>query len=101
MKPINILLLEDEALLREGLTSLLVQESFVKHVFEASTAGEFESAMASHAIDLVLLDIRLQKSNGLEVLRAARQKDAGLKVIAVTGLEGVELIVNLLKAGVQ
>ena len=101
MKPINILLLEDEALLREGLKSLLAQESFIKNVFEAGTASEFETVMASHTVDLVLLDIRLQKCSGLEILKAARQKDSGLKVIAVTGLEGVELIINLLKAGVQ
>src|SRR5689334_10866893 len=100
MKPVSILLVEDEALLREGLKSLLTQESFVKSITEAATKAEFLSAI-SHAPDLILLDIRLQGTNGLELLNVVREKGIESKIIAVTGLEGVELIVNLLKAGVQ
>lgn len=100
MKHVSILLVEDEALLREGLKSLLLQEPFVKSIKEAGNSSEFLSAIAEPP-DLILLDIRLKGTNGLELLEMARKKGVESKVIAVTGLEGVELMINLLKAGVD
>lgn len=101
MSKINILLVEDEMLLREGLKSLLVKETFVKNIFEAATLQEFTQVVDGNNIDVVLMDIRLQGTNGLELLRILKNKNIPAKVIAVTGLEGVELVINLLKAGVQ
>ncbi|MEO7988312.1 MAG: response regulator transcription factor [Chryseolinea sp.] len=100
MKRINILLVDDEALLREGVRSLLSQEPFIKSITEAGTASEFLSAISTPP-DLILLDIRLKETNGLELLEMVRRKGLESKVIAVTGLEGVELMINLLKAGVD
>lgn len=100
MKRINILLVEDEVLLREGLKSLLLQEPFVKTITEAATSSEFLSAIAEPP-DLILLDIRLKGTNGLELLEILKKKKLECKVVAVTGLEGVELMINLLKAGVE
>jgi DNA-binding NarL/FixJ family response regulator len=100
-KNINILLVDDEALLREGLRSLLKEESFVKNIFEAANAAEFNVILETKDIDIILLDVRLQNTNGLELLRSMPKRNTQTKVIAVTGLEGVELMVNLLKAGVQ
>jgi len=100
MKKINILLVEDEVLLREGLKSLLVQELFVSKVLEAGNVSEFKAAILQ-PIDLILLDIRLPGTNGLELLTLLKEQQTDVKVIAVTGLEGVELMINLLKAGVQ
>jgi len=100
MKPVRILLVEDEALLREGLKSLLAQEPFVKSIAEAATKSDFLSAI-SQSPDLILLDIRLPGTNGLELLDIIRTNGMECKIIAVTGLEGVELMINLLKSGVQ
>ncbi|HOX81962.1 MAG TPA: response regulator transcription factor [Chryseolinea sp.] len=100
MKKIDILLVEDEALLREGLKSLLIQESFVESIAEAATLAEFSSAILK-PLDLILMDIRLTGTNGLQLLELVRSKGVNVKVIAVTGLEGVELMINLLKAGVE
>lgn len=88
-------------LLREGLKSLLVKETFGKNIFEAATLQEFTQVVDGNNIDVVLMDIRLQGTNGLELLRILKNKNIPAKVIAVTGLEGVELVINLLKAGVQ
>lgn len=101
MNKINILLVEDEVLVREGLHSLLKKEDFVKEVYQAGTTQEFFEKMAIHPIDLILLDLRLQGSSGLELLTAMKKKRTQPKVIAVTGLEGVEVIIHLLKSGVN
>ncbi len=101
MKKINILIIDDEALIREGLRSLLAGESFVDEIFEASDADEFHAVIKSAHIDLILLDIRLRNTTGVELLETIRNLEHQPKVIAVTGMEGVELIINLLKSGVD
>jgi DNA-binding NarL/FixJ family response regulator len=101
MEKINILIVDDEALIREGLRSLLEKESFVGKIYEACDAGEFMERLSGNQIGLILLDIRLRNASGVELLEVVRKKNGGTKVIAVTGMEGVELIINLLKGGVD
>jgi DNA-binding NarL/FixJ family response regulator len=100
MKPLNILIVDDEALLREGLATMLEREEFVSEIFQASSGREFQNKMLEHKIDVILLDIRLRDCNALDLLRTMSLHPSQ-KVIAVTGLDGVELIINLLKLGVQ
>jgi DNA-binding NarL/FixJ family response regulator len=98
MDKISILVVDDETLLRQGLTVMLEREPFIKAIYEAGNAEEFRNHVTTKIIDIVLLDIRLGKSNGLELLKYLKETKNPPKVIAVTGLEGVELIINLLKA---
>ena len=101
MDKINILLVDDEALIREGLHSLLEKEPFVGEIYEASDADEFKTQISKCKIDIILLDIRFRNTTGIELLEILKSSDPQPKVIAVTGMEGVELIINLLKAGVD
>lgn len=101
MSKTNILIVDDEALIREGLRSLLEKETFVNKIFEAGDAEGFHSILAETRIDVILLDIRLRDTTGVTLLEAIRDKEPRPKVIAVTGMEGVELIINLLKGGVD
>lgn len=101
MKAVNVLLVDDEVLLREGLRSLLREEDFVNKIYEAGSADEFKTVLEEKQVDLILLDIRIPGTSGVELLNLAKEKSERLKVIAVTGLEGVELMINLLKAGVH
>ena len=101
MEKINVLLVDDEALIREGLRSLLEKEPFVAQIFEAGDAAEFKHVITHHLLDVILLDIRLRNVTGMELLDLVRKLERRPKVIAVTGMEGVELIINLLKGGVD
>lgn len=100
-KRINILLVEDEALIRQGLRALLEKEDFVREIYEAGNAQEFHSQMSQHRVDIILLDAKLPGIKGQELLADLTKKDDHPKVIAVTGMEGVEIIINLLKSGVN
>jgi DNA-binding NarL/FixJ family response regulator len=100
MIKINFLLVEDETLIREGLRSLLEKESFVNKIFEASDAKEFK-AQIKNEIDIVVMDFRLADTNGLDLLTFLKKENYQAKVIILTGLEGTELLMNLLKAGVN
>jgi DNA-binding NarL/FixJ family response regulator len=98
---IKILLVDDEALIRQGLRALLEKESFIGEIFEASDGNEFTAHLKKHKIDVVLMDIRLRDTTGLELINSIKKEHDRLKIVAVTGLEGVELIINLLKSGVD
>ena len=97
---LNFLLVEDEALIREGLRSLLEKENFVKEIYDASNANEFKQQIKND-IDIVLMDFRLIDTNGLDLLALLKKEVNEPKVIMLTGLEGTELLMNLLKAGVS
>lgn len=98
---INILIVEDEALLRDSLTGLLRREEFTREIYHASNLQQVNEKMAAHKIDLMLLDMRLRGCTGIDILKAIRGRPGQPKVLAVTGLEGVEVIINLLKIGVN
>ncbi len=101
MKRINILLVDDEVLIRQGLRSLLEKEDFIDTIVEAGNAQEFYQQVNALPLDIILLDVRLPGVKGPDLLGTVMSRPAAPKVIAVTGLEGVELVINLLKAGVS
>ncbi|HLZ16348.1 MAG TPA: response regulator transcription factor [Cyclobacteriaceae bacterium] len=98
---LNILVVDDEALVREGLRSLLEKENFIRRVVEAGRKEDFHNATAEQSFDLVLLDFRITGTNGLDLFRVLKEKTPVPKVIMLTGFEGEELIVNMLKSGVN
>lgn len=95
----NFLLIDDEALIREGVRALIEMENFTGRIFEAPGKKQLE-AVPLQDIDIALIDFRLENSNGLEVIDHLK-KLSKCKFIVVTGLDGSELIMNLLKADVQ
>jgi DNA-binding NarL/FixJ family response regulator len=97
----NFLIVDDDALLRDGFRALLQREHFVNNIYEAATKEQVDAQLLAHNIHIVLLDIRLGKDNGLDIQAAIKKMPYAPKIIVVTGMEGVELIVNLLKLGVS
>ena len=101
MKRVNILLVDDEVLIRQGVRALLEKEDFVGTIVEAGNAKEFYEQVAANALDIILLDVRLPGIKGPDLLGSIISRPLPPKVIAVTGMEGVELVINLLKSGVS
>jgi DNA-binding NarL/FixJ family response regulator len=101
MNPTNVLIVDDEALVRDGLKSLLEKEPFINNIFLAGDKAGFEKVLGESKIDIILLDIRLRGESGLDLVASLNKRNIQANIIAVTGLDGVELIVNLLKAGVK
>lgn len=101
MEKINILIVDDESLLRQGLKTMLEKEIFVNGIYEAGDESEAVHQLNSHRIDVLLLDIRLRTSTGFELIQKLSAIKKEPKIISVTGLDGIETIINLLKAGVH
>jgi DNA-binding NtrC family response regulator len=93
----SILIIDDEAAIRESLETLLAIEGY--NVETARSAEEGLAMLAASPRDLVLLDFALPDRNGLEVLEEIRQRDAGLPVIMITAYGTVENAVKAVQAG--
>ena len=93
----SILIIDDEAAIRESLETLLSIEGY--NVEAAGSAEEGLAMLSSSPRDLVLLDFALPDRNGLEVLDEIRQRDPGLPVIMITAYGTVENAVKAIQSG--
>lgn len=93
----RVLIIDDEAMIRESLEVLLGLEGF----FAASAADGEEGLrqLENDVFDLVLLDLALPGQSGLEVLRAIRERQPQLPVIMITAYGTVENVVTAIQAG--
>jgi DNA-binding NtrC family response regulator len=93
----RILVIDDEADIRESLELLLTAENYRVELAENATVGlqKFES----NAYDLVLLDLMMPDRSGMEVLTDIRQRDTETPVFMLTAYGSVEVAVKALKLG--
>lgn len=93
----NILVVEDDALLAAGLKTALKQASYgVTHAPDGKFA---EGALRAYEFDLVILDLGLPDMDGLDVLRTIRERKVPTPVLVLTARDGVEQQVAALDAG--
>ena len=92
-----VLIVDDEASIRESLQALLEMEGFT--VETAATGEEGLAKIAEQPMDLVLLDFALPDRNGLEILRDIRDRDPELGVIMITAYGTVENAVAAMQGG--
>lgn len=96
----NILLIEDEHMIRDMYITMLEQENL--KIFEALTTEEADQILNKEKIDLVLLDIYLPKEDGLAYLEKLKQKQKKLPtVLILTNMEGKEYRARAKELGVK
>ena len=93
----SILIIDDEAAIRESLETLLGLESY--SVESAESGEEGLARIADRPFDLVLLDFALPDRNGLEILKDIHDRDPELAVMMITAYGTVENAVNAMQAG--
>jgi DNA-binding NtrC family response regulator len=93
----SILIIDDEAAIRESLETLLEFEGY--SVESAETGEQGLAKIGQRPFDLVLLDYALPDRNGLEVLADIRERDPQLAVIVITAYGTVDNAVRVIQAG--
>nr|MBA2600811.1 response regulator transcription factor [Actinomycetota bacterium] len=98
---IRVLLADDQALLRAGFRALLDAERDIEIVAEAADGEEAVALAGRHQPDVVLMDIRMPKLDGLLATKqiAANEDLAGTKVIILTTFELDEYVFEALRSG--
>jgi DNA-binding NtrC family response regulator len=93
----TILVVDDEASIRRTLREILEYEDF--EVEEAVDGEEALSAIREHQYDLVLLDVKMPKVDGMEVLETIAEETEELPVVMISGHGTIETAVEATKLG--
>ncbi|MBV8260804.1 MAG: response regulator transcription factor RqpR [Paraburkholderia sp.] len=95
----RILLVDDHAVVRQGVRQLLLDRGIAGEVIEAQSGAEALAAIQKHVCDVVLLDISLPDMNGVEVLKRAKKKAPRVPVLMFSMYREDQYAVRALKAG--
>ncbi|MGA2026117.1 MAG: sigma-54 dependent transcriptional regulator [Syntrophobacteraceae bacterium] len=96
MPTYRILIVDDDRLLQNSLRNILCER------YETIIAGSGEEVapiLRSHAVDLVMLDIRLPGIDGIETLKLIRKLDDKVHVIMMTAYEDIKTVITSMKMG--
>ena len=99
--PTRVLLVDDQALLRSGLRVLIDSAGDLEVVGEASDGAEAVELARETRADVVLMDIRMPGTDGIEATRAITADDdlAGVRVLVLTTFELDEYVLEAIRAG--
>lgn len=95
----KILLVEDHTLLRVGLRALLQQNADLEVVGEADNGRDAVRAVAARAPDLVLMDLSMPHSSGMEAISEIKRRFPNVRVLVLTLHKTDDFIHEALKAG--
>jgi two-component system, NarL family, nitrate/nitrite response regulator NarL len=101
MNPITILLVDDHALFREGLASLLRARPNIQLVGAASSGEEALTLAQELMPDLVLMDVRMPGLGGIETTRRIKMEMPAVRVVMLTMSEDAQDLFQALKNGAQ
>lgn len=101
MKKIDIVLVDDHIMLRNGLAVLLEAKGF-NVLFEASNGKEFtERLNAKQLPDIVLMDISMPEMNGFETTLWLQKNYPQVKVLALSMFDTESKVIKMLKCGAR
>jgi len=95
--PQSILIVDDEAGIRDSLSSILTEEGYA--VESVGSGEECLSRLAKQHVDLVLLDVWLPKMDGIETLERMRRDGHFPMVVMISGHGNIETAVRATKLG--
>ena len=97
--PVRVLIVDDDALVRAGLTMILSSADDLVVVGEAADGSEVPAAVAAHRPDVVLMDIRMPRVDGLTATEALRKRASAPEIIVLTTFDADEFVLRALRAG--
>lgn len=99
MPDIRVLIVDDHAILRDGLHSLLERQEGIRVVGEAGNGLEGLRQVEALRPDVVLMDVAMPVMDGLQATKAVKEKFPNVQVLILTQHESPEYITPLLEAG--
>jgi two-component system response regulator PilR (NtrC family) len=94
---VSILIIDDEEILQDVLTSLLRNDGY--STLNATTAQAGLDLLAKEEVDLVLLDLMLPDMSGIEVLKRIRAEDPDQVVVVITAFSSIESAIEAMREG--
>ena len=101
MGKINLIIVDDHRLFRNGLKALLKELDYIDNVAEASNGKEFLDYLSNHTVDMALMDINMPVMNGIDATITAMKRFPKLKVIALSMLNDEDYYFQMIEAGAR
>ncbi|GGD49403.1 response regulator [Lacimicrobium alkaliphilum] len=100
---IKLLLVDDQQLLRQGIASLLGLSEQVELVAQAADGEQALNWLTENpgAVDVILMDIRMPRMDGIQTLTEMAAQDIAVPVIILTTFDDHDLLLKALKAGAK
>ena len=98
---IRVALVEDQTIVRQGLKSLLALIDDIEVAAEASDGEEAIAVIEREKPDVVLLDLRMPKKSGLEVLQALRERGTMRPTLILTTFDDDTMLFETIRAGAK
>ncbi|MGD0571905.1 MAG: response regulator transcription factor [Sedimentisphaerales bacterium] len=97
--PTKILLVDDHAIIRQGLSSLLEKQPDIEVVGGVEDGRQAVDTARKLAPDLVIMDISMPNLNGIDATRKIAEEISGVKIIALSIHSSRRFVAEMLKAG--
>lgn len=96
---IDIMIVDDQEIVREGLKMILSLDKEINILGEASNGEELIDLLEKVQSDVILMDVRMPKMDGVEATKIIKEKYENLKVIILTTFNEDEYIFKAIKNG--
>ena len=98
---INIMIVDDHSMIREGLKQLLELDGDMRVVEEASDGVECLEKISTAKPDVLLLDINMPRMNGIEVLAKLKEEKIKTKVLVLTVHNEIDYLLKAVEIGIN
>jgi DNA-binding NarL/FixJ family response regulator len=96
---IKVAIVDDQALVRQGIASLLSLTSGFSLSWQASDGETALTLLAQMPVDVLLLDVRMPNMDGIELLTRLRKQDSHTRVVMLTTFDEPELFIEAMQRG--
>ncbi|HJZ83108.1 MAG TPA: response regulator transcription factor [Pyrinomonadaceae bacterium] len=100
-KKIRVMVIDDQAVVRQGFVSLISTVADMEIVAEGSNGREAVELYSRHQPDITLMDLRMPELSGVEAITEIRRQFPGARIIVLTTYDGDEDIYRSVQAGAQ
>ncbi|MBB6446670.1 response regulator transcription factor [Bacillus benzoevorans] len=95
----QVLLVEDQSIVRQGLKMILEQDPNITVAHEAENGRQALEIMEKHIIDFIMMDVRMPVMNGIEATRIIKERWPNTKILILTTFNDDEYALQALKDG--
>ena len=95
----NVMLVEDQAIIRQGLKAILEQDEQIRVTSEAENGQKAVELMERHLVDFILMDVRMPVMNGIEATRKIKKRWPEVKIVILTTFNDDEYAMEALREG--
>lgn len=101
MEKIKVILVDDHQIVRDGIKALLNGDSSIEIIGEASSGQQLYEILEQRIPDIILLDINLPDTLGIEIARKLNEEESEIKILMLSMHMNEEFISNSIEAGAK